>query len=107
MSGYAYNMDTLFAFIALFALLALQVFLTFRKNMWLGLIIPAAMGAGSLGYVFYQSRLAIAANAIHSSSMMGYFVILIVLNVPTVLCGLIYIFGRGKYDRMRKEKQEQ
>lgn len=105
MSGYGYNMDTLLALVVLLTLLALEVFLTFRKNMWLGLVIPALMGFGSLAYMFYQSRTAMAAGAVTSSSMAGYFVILLVLNVPTVLSALIYIYGRGKYDQMQREKQ--
>lgn len=106
MSEYGYNLDTLLALVALLALLALQVFLTFRKNMWLGLILPALMGCGSLIYLFYQSRTALAAGTVYSSSMMGYFVILLVLNVPTIFCVLIYIFGRGKYDQIQKQQSK-
>jgi hypothetical protein len=76
----------------------LQIFLSRRKNKWLGLILPVISFMISL-----LAPLNLIANGKSNSKVIAEFLMSLILpNIPTIIYVLIYFICRDKYNKKKE-----
>lgn len=75
-------------------IVALQIFLSGKRNKWLGLFMPII---SFLLTLVIPLNMVAPAEGITSEYLLSMLLVLIVANIPTVFLSLIYIACREKY----------
>lgn len=90
------NLFCLIVFLA--GIVLLQIFLSKRKNKWLGLIFPIISFMFSvlavLNYVAYE-------NQSTTERILQFMIILLLCNIPTISLLAIYFAGREKFKKKK------
>ncbi len=92
--AYSLIMLLLLSFFVIIPLIVLQVILCKKKRKPFGIIIPIVMFVFSLLFCIILSFLIIKTQA--SSGVLRFIVLFLVLNIPTLICTVIYIVTGSK-----------
>ena len=75
-------------------IIALQIFLSGKRNKWLGLFMPII---SFLLTLIIPLNMAAPTEGITSDFLLSMLLVLIIANIPTVFLSLIYVACREKY----------